>query len=304
MQYDVIIIGTGPAGYTAAIYCSRYNLKTAIIGKEPGGMAATAHKVENWPGEISLSGSDLMEKFKSHVKNFNVEIIDSQVKKITKNNNTFTIYLNNNEIIAKSIILAVGTKHRNLNIEGEKEFLGKGVSYCSTCDGAFFKNKKVAIIGGGNSAFMAANQLSDIAKTVYLIYIDEKPLAMPSWVQRVTAKKNVTIIPKNTVVKIIGNKFVEKIQLKENFNNNDLLEIDGVFVEIGSIPNDHLIANLGIKTNDKKYMIVDNTQKTNIDGVFAAGDITTNSNGFAQIITASAEGAISALSAYKYIKNN
>jgi len=300
--YDLIIIGTGISGYTAAIYASRYNIDTLLIGSQLGGSAINAHKIENWPGEISISGSELMKKIRKHVEKFRVPIKQESVKTIKQENDLFNIYTDGGKFQSKTLILALGTKHRQLSVPGEKEFRGKGVSYCATCDGIFFKKKNIAVIGGGNSAFMAANQMSDIAKKVYVVYIEDQPKASPSWVDRVKVKNNVQLIPKNTIVKIYGNKTVEKVQLKKKFKNKNQLIVDGVFIEIGVIPNDKLISDLKIEKSEHNYIKVNPKQETNIPGIFAAGDITTGSAGFAQLITASSEGAIAALSVYKYLK--
>ncbi len=302
MTYDLIIIGMGAAGYTAAIYASRYNMNVLIIGSEPGGLGATAHKIENWPGEPSISGADLMTKFAEHIKKFNIPTKQELVKKIQSSDGLFNIYTDNKQYQSKTVILAVGTKHRQLNISGEEKFRGKGVSYCATCDGAFFKNKNVAIIGGGDSAFTAGMQLSDIAQQVYLIYIEEQPKAMPKWVDKVKKKQNIALIPKNTIVKITGEKNVDYVGLQNEFNSQKQLRVDGVFIEIGVVPNNQLIDNLGLKKSEHNYIEITAKQETNIPGCFAAGDVTTGSSGFAQLITASAEGAIAALSAYKYLK--
>jgi len=301
MLYDLIVIGLGPAGYTAGIYASRYNLKTLLIGSEPGGLAASAHKVENWPGEPSISGSDLMKKFSNHVNRFQLPIKQELIKRITSENNIFTVITEKTGYQAKTIILAMGASHRHLNIPGEDKFRGKGVSYCSTCDATFFKDKNVAVIGGGNSAFMAANHLSDIAKKTYIIYYEPQPKAMPTWVERVEKKSNVVLIPQNTIKEITGENLVNKIILKEKFDGKQELFVDGVFIEIGVVPNSQLIDDLKINKNSAGYIQVNPDQSTNLTGAFAAGDITTNSSGFAQMITASAEGAIAVNSVYQYL---
>lgn len=303
--YDLIIIGTGPAGYSSAIYASRYGLKTLLIGQNAGGMAALAHQVDNYPGFISITGLELMKKFQQHTKALGVEIIHDLVKSVKKSQDIFKIITNNKSYQAKTIILALGTEKRKLNIPGEKEFLGRGVSYCTTCDGMFFKNKTVAVIGGGDSAFRAALHLAEIAKLVYLIYTQEVPNAMPNTQEMVDKLSHkIKTIPSNSITEIKGVNRVESVTLKKTYQNKSELVVDGVFVEIGAIPNSSLINNLGVKTTDKGYIEVNANQQTNIDGVFAAGDVTTNSAGFSQIITAASEGAIAALSSFKYLKRS
>lgn len=301
-MYDLIIIGAGPAGYTAAIYATRYNLNFTIIGAVPGGLASDAHKIENWPGIPSISGMELMQNFQNHIQAFKINIKNDVVKKIIPiKQKIFEIIASKEKYKTKSLILAMGASHRHLDIPGEEKFKGKGVSYCSACDGAFFRNKNVVIIGSGNSAFMAGVQLADIAKQVYLIFRSKTPKAMPAWTQRVKQKKNITVIPDNNIISINGDTIVKSVQLQSEYRNSKNLAVDGVFIEIGQIPNHRLIDNLNIKKNLQGYIQVNNKQQTNLPGIFAAGDITTGSAGFQQIITASSEGAIAVNSVYKYL---
>lgn len=303
MIYDVIIIGTGPAGYSAAIYASRYGLKTLLIGQNSGGMATLAHQVDNYPGFISITGQELMQKFQEQTQALGVKIVNDLVKSIKKSKSIFEIISENKTYQAKTIILALGTQKRKLGIPGEKEFLGRGVSYCTTCDGMFFKDKTIAIIGGGDSAYRAALHMTEISKLVYLIYTQEMPNAMPHCIDKVKKLcKIIKEIPSNSITEITGELGVKSITLKKPHNNQTKLKVDGVFVEIGAIPNSALIEKLGVKTTDKGYIIVDANQNTNISGVFAAGDVTTNSAGFSQMITAASEGAIATLSCFKYLK--
>lgn len=301
-MYDLIIIGTGAAGYTAAIYASRYELNTFLIGEKPGGSASDAYEVENWPGEIKISGYDLMQKFANHAKHFKVPIKNEIAKHLVKNDNQFKVITDQNEYQAKTLILALGTKRRKLHILGESEFLGKGVSYCATCDGAFFRGKTVMVVGGGNAGFMAATQLAQIAKKVYVTFIEGQPMAQPAVVSNAQKNENVEFIPKNTIKEIKGDNLVKSVKLQEKYQGKQKLPIDGVFVEIGAMPNSVLTKDLGINTTNNGYIEVKSNQETNIAGIFAAGDITTESAGFSQIITASAEGAIAAYAAFKYLR--
>lgn len=301
--YDLIIVGTGPAGYSAAIYGSRYGIKTLLIGQNPGGMATNAHIVDNYPGIPNIEGRQLMQKFADHCQKLGVKIANEIVKDIKKEKNKFQVITDSQIYLAKSIILALGTERRKINVSGEKEFLGKGVSYCATCDAAFFRNKTVAVIGGGDAAMQAVVQLAGFAEKVYAIYFEPIPIAMPHWQEKIAKlKSKVQSIPSNTITQISGENVVKSITLKESFLNRKELHVDGVFIEIGSIPNSVLLKKLHISINDRGYIIVDKNQATNIPGIFAAGDITTNSIGFAQIVTAASEGAISAFSAYKHLK--
>lgn len=303
MIYDLIIIGKGPAGYSAAIYGTRYGLKTLIIGKNSGGMAVGAHQVDNYPGFISITGMDLMQKFADQAKTLGVEIKTDQIFSINKKSSNIEVVGKNGKYQGKSLILALGTEKRKMNIPGEKEFLGKGVSYCSTCDAMFFKNKTVAVIGGGDSAFQAALQLGQIANKVYMIFETEQSTAMPHWQEQVDKNKSkIILIPHNSINKITGEMTVKSVELKDIFQNKSELQVDGVFIEIGTIPNSVLLKNTKIKINNNGYIEINSNQETNISGIFAAGDITNGSGGFSQIITAASEGAIAAFSAFKYLK--
>lgn len=297
--YDLIIIGAGPAGYAASIYAARYNLKTLIFGKEPGGIAQTAPKIENWPGTKSISGMDLMALFKDHALAYkNVEIINQEVNDIKKENNYFQVHSQNKYYQAKTIILALGLIRRKLNIPGEAEFTGKGIAYCATCDAAFFKDKTVAVVGGANSAATSALLLAQFAKQVYIIYRGKELRADPAWIDKLKVNKKIKIMCCINVVKAEGQKFLEKITL----DNKQELKVDGLFIEIGSIPSTALANQLKIKLNSKNFIQTDSGGKTNVSGVFAAGDITTGSNSLKQVVTASAEGAIAATSVYEYLK--
>lgn len=302
MTYDLIIIGAGPAGYSAAIYATRYKLNTLLIGKDLGGMAALAHKVENWPGDNSIVGFELMKKFYNHVDKLKVPIKNELAKKLVKSKNNFEVITDKNRYRAKTLILAMGTERRKLDVPGEDEFLGKGVNYCATCDAFFYPKKTVAIIGGGNAATMAALQLADIAKKVYLIVRRDEFSAEPFQVDLIKKNPKIQIITNNNVTKINGDSVIKSVELENLYNNKKFLELDGVFIEIGSVPNSVLIRNLSIKIEPKGFIIVNHQQATNISGVFAAGDITNASAGLRQIVTSVAEGAIASFAAYKYIK--
>lgn len=292
--YDTIIIGAGPAGMTAAIYAARYKLKALIISKDVGGVANLAHKVENWPGIESITGTELMLKFRKHVESLGVKIILEEVEKLS---NKFEIVTSSGKKFkAKTLILTLGTIRRKLNIPGEDEFIGKGISYCPTCDAAFFKDKTVCVVGGRNSAVMAALLLTEYAKKVYTIYRKGKLRADPILIERVEKSPKVEMIYNAEVAKVLGKKFVEKIVLKDGKE----MKIEGVFIEIGGIPSTDLAKQLKIKLDESKSIIVDENMKTNIKGVFAAGDI--NNTPFKQIVTACGEGAIAAYSAFHYLK--
>lgn len=301
--HDLIIIGAGPAGLAAGIYGARYKMKVLIFGKEVGGACAAAHKVENYPGFNSILGQDLMQKFADQVKSYGVKIINEEVKGIENENNYFFVHAAGKRFVAKAVILALGTQRRKLNVPGEKEFLGKGVSYCATCDCRFFKSKKVAVIGGSDTGVTAALLLAEYASKVYIILRRDQFRAEPLWVDKLNKNPKIEKILNTQVLKILGDKFVKAIELDKPYFGNKTLPVDGVFVEVGMVPAASLAKNLGVKVNLQELIEVDRNQATNIAGCFAAGDLTTASP-LKQIVTAAAQGAIAATSAYQHIKRS
>lgn len=303
--YDVIIIGTGPAGYTASIYLSRYKLSNLIIGKEPGGQISEAHLVENYPGFSSITGFDLMNKFKEHVEKFNPDMLTAEVRAIKKqkDGNFLVIDENHKEYQSKAVILATGMSYKKLGIPGEADFIGKGVSFCFTCDGPFFRNKTVVMIGGGDSAAMGASYLANVGKQVYMIFRKEELAAEPFWRDKVNSNPKIELIPMTNVIEIKGEKFVQEVILDKPYKGQTSLPTDGVFIEVGSIPSLVLAKSLGVEANEKGFIKVKANQETNIEGAFAAGDITDASNGYRQVVAAAAEGAIAAGAVFKYLQN-
>ena len=296
-KYDLIIIGSGAAGLTAGIYAARYNLNFLIIGELQGGAISEAHKVCNYPSQNNISGFELTKKIVEHLKELEGEIVQERVKEIKKEKDFFKIQTNKKEYSAKKIILAIGREKQILNVPGEKEFLGKGVSYCATCDAAFYKNKIVAVIGGGNVAITAALLLAEHAEKVYVIYRrDNFFRAEPAWIKQLEKENKIEPIFNSNVKEIFGKNSVEGVKL----DTGKEIKLDGVFVEIGALPKEIISRSLGIKT-EKGYIITDkNNQKTNINGIYAAGDITNNN--LKQVITACAEGAIASTTAYEELK--
>jgi len=306
-MYDLIIIGSGPAGMTAAIYAAVYKLRTLLVGEKPGGYAADAYKILNYPGTPDTSGMELMDRFRNHVKKMQIPIELDEVVNIYKNIDNFEVSTKNNKFSSRTIIVATGSERRKLNIPGEGQLSGKGVAYCATCDAFMFKNKITAVIGGADSALTAALQLAEIAQKVYLIYRRDKMTGLPDWIEKVKNNKKITLVPKTNILKIEGKDKVESIELDHEFAGQKSLEVDGIFIEIGSVPLTTLFKNCKINLDTRGFIDVDKAQKTNVNGLFAAGDVTNGSNQFEQIITASAEGSIAANSVFKYIqslKNN
>ncbi len=301
--YDVAIVGAGPAGLSASIYASRYKLSNIAFGKLIGGTITDAHKVCNYPALKDISGFDLGQKMFEHARDLGGVHRAEQVIDIKKEGDSFKLSSDSgNEYLAKTVILGLGTNRNKLNVANEDFYLGKGLSYCATCDAMFYKGKTVAVIGGSNAATMAASMLSDVASKVYIIYRGTELRGDQVWVEEAKNKKNVEIIYATIVIGLEGANRLEKIKLSKPFNNNEYLDVDGVFVEIGSEPNVDLAKKLGLDLDEKGYIKVSKDQSTNIEGVWAAGDCTDGSNGFRQVITASSEGSVCANSIYSYLK--
>jgi thioredoxin reductase (NADPH) len=303
MNYELGIIGAGPAGYSAGIYAIRAGIKTAIFDRgDGGGRAVLSPKIENYAGFESISGMELMEKMKHHASKYVTFHLYEEVKKIERYDNTITIETGKGKYAVGAILLCTGTEHKKLEISGEEEFLGKGVSYCATCDGYFFKGKKVAVIGGGNTALMEAIFLKQIGcKEVTLIHRRDRLRAEKIYEDE-AREKHVQILLNMTVEKIDGKKTVTSLHLIDVVSGKkSILGVDGVFVSIGETPQNDLAKQLKIKLDEQGYIVVDRQQKTNVKGIYAAGDIT---GGLRQIVTACAEGAIAALSSTEVLGKN
>ncbi|MFZ5366115.1 MAG: NAD(P)/FAD-dependent oxidoreductase [Patescibacteria group bacterium] len=313
-MYDLIIIGLGPAGLTSSIYASRFRIKHLLIGSSLGGAMALAFSVENYPGFEKISGLELAKKMESQAKNLGAEILVDEVVKI-KGGPSFTVETaSGRKFQAKNLIVATGTKRRQLGIPGETEYLGRGVSYCSTCDAPFFKDKVVAVIGGSNAAAMGAVHLSSFAKKVYLLYRGKPLRAEPAWVEKVEKTPRITVIYETNIKKILGYKDIKilseeekapsidrvaAVELDKPYKGKRLLPVDGVFVEIGGVPGAELVKPLGVELNEKGFIKVGADMATNIAGIFAAGDVANASGELQQIVTAVSEGAIAAASVYQ-----
>ena len=302
--YDIAIVGSGPAGLTASIYASRYKLKNIVFGKLLGGTITEAHKVCNYPGLKDISGMDLGMSFYEQAKECGGEYRAERIVKIKKDNEIFNLTSDNGSIYkSKTVILALGTNRNKLNLKNEDFYLGKGLSYCVTCDSMFYKDKIVAVVGGSNAATMAASMLSDIAKKVYIIYRGTELRGDQVWVDEVKAKSNIEIMYTTILIGLEGENKLERVRLSRAFNNSEYLDVDGVFVEIGSEPNVDLANSLGLVLDDKGYIKVSKDQSTNIQGVWAAGDCTEASNRFNQVVTAASEGAIASNGIFLYLRS-
>lgn len=288
--YDTIIIGSGPAGLSSATYSSRYRLKTLVLGVIAEGQAARAHLVQNYPGIKEISGFDLVLKMKEQAESCGAIIKEESVKRIEKEKDSFKVTAENT-YYGKTIVLAMGTKRRTLNVSGEEKFRNKGISYCAVCDAPLFKGKDVAVVGCSESAFASASLLSKYASSVTMICRSDSKACNP------IKDKKIRTICNTEIVEAFGNKFLEGIKL----GNGAELKINGLFVEIGSVPSAELASGIGVSLAEDGSIKVNAAQETSVKGVYAAGDVTKGASGFKQIISAASEGAAAAKSGYAFL---
>ena len=302
-MYDVIIIGGGPAGLSAAMYAARLKLNVLLIAGLRGGTVVNTNDITNWPGIKKIDGINLAKQLEEHAREYGVEIKDSVAAKAQKTSDGFLVETATGEQFkAKSLIIATGTDVRKLGAKGESEFTNRGVHYCALCDGFFYTDKVVAVIGGSDSAVKEALILTQWAKKVYIIYRKDKLRAEPANLERLRANDKIEVITNTNVIEIKGDENgVSSVLLDRPYKNSNELPVNGVFVEIGRIPNSDLARQLSIKTNESGEIVTDKEARTNVEGVFAAGDVTNSS--FKQAITAAAEGVIAAHSAYEYVNS-
>jgi thioredoxin reductase (NADPH) len=297
MDYELAIVGAGPAGYSAGIYAVRAGIRTVLFDKgDGGGLAAIAPNIENYAGFPSITGMDLMEKMKDHAKRYVDIHLYEEVEsiEIKKTDNTFLLKTSEEKAYSVgAVLLATGTEHRKLDGKGSKEFEGRGVSYCATCDGFFFKDKNVGVVGGGNSALIEAIYLKQIGcNHVYLIHRRDQLRAEEAY-EHDAKKAGVEFLLNKVIREIKGNEKVESIVLEDTkTSETSTVDVDGIFVSIGVIPQNEIAKKLGVDIDEYGYIKVDKQMRTNVKGVYAAGDI---AGGLRQIITAAAEGAIAAL---------
>lgn len=299
-MYDVIIVGAGAAGLTAAIYTCRKKLKTLIVSIDVGGQTNLTSHIENYPGTGAMHGIELMRKFQNEAIGFGAELIMGKVNKVDKIDNSFRIGLANGEAYeSKALILAYGKVPKSLGIEGEEKFMGRGVSTCVTCDLPLYKNRDVAVIGGGNSAVEGALESATIARKVYLVHRRDTFRADEITVQKLKNNNQIEIVLNSVPLKVIGDKNVEGIEV-ENIVTKEKKEIsvDGIFIEIGYIVDTSFVQHL-VKVNEKKEIIVDDRGNTSCTGIFAAGDITPVP--FKQTVVAAGDGSKAALECYRWL---
>ena len=299
-MYDLIIIGGGVAGMTAAIYASRAGLSTLIIEKGGfGGQAALTSTIENYPSYKEIEGFELAANMKAQVDALGVESYSADVMSLAKENDIFTVLTNADSFTAKTVIIANGVRRRELGIAGEDALRGRGISWCAVCDGGFFRKKKVAVIGAGNSALGDAIYLSKLCEEVYLIFRREHPTAAKSYLDKLKDIDNIHLMPRHIPLEIKGDKRVSALTVK-NLDTEEIsdLEVSGVFEAIGLIPDNDLFAEL-VELDERGYIVTDDEMRTKTAGLYAAGD--TRQKTLRQIITACADGAQAATAAQEYL---
>jgi len=298
-MHDAIIIGGGPAGMTAAMYLGRKKVKTLLLTADFGGQMAKAATIENYPGIDKISGEDLTNKFKEQMETLDIEIKNVAIDKVTKNDNTFVVSSDAETYEAKAVIVASGKTHRKLNIPGEKELTGKGVSYCVTCDGPLYQGKSVAIIGGGNSALDGALELEKYADKVYIVNLNETFQGDEIRVDKVKKSPKIEIIASAKTTELIGDRMLEKVKYQD-IKTGKIQEIaaSGCFIDVGWVPATEVVKDL-VDLNDLKEIKIDSHNQTKTPGLFACGDVTDIEQ--KQIVIAAGEGAKAALELWKFV---
>lgn len=298
-MYDTIIVGGGAAGLSAAIYSGRYGHKTLVItGDGFEGSTLETWAVENYPGHRKIDGPDLVSVMTDQAKAAGAELTSGNIKKITIEDDHFCVAFDGQSKEAKSIIFATGTIRRMLGLPNEAALKGKGVSYCATCDGPIFRNKVVSVVGGGDSAAKAALILAQYTKKVYIFVREEAMIAEPINQKNIEAAENIEVLANTSISELIETSgLLSGVKL----HDGKIIELQGIFVEIGGVPNTESVKQLDLELDKNNYIVVDSTFKTNIPGFFAAGDVTNAFGGFRQIITAAAGGSVAANSAHVYL---
>ena len=304
-EFDVVIVGAGPAGLSAAIYTTRFLLNTLVVAKDIGGQLNLTDWVDDYPGLKKIRASLLVDKFRHHAEMFGAKIVDRVVVEGIERleDGRYRVYGKGIDVVAKAVIFAVGSRRRKLNVPGEAELAGKGVSYCSVCDAPFYKGKDaVVVVGGGDAAFEGAILLSGYVKKVYLVHRRDQFRAKPFYVEMAKSKPNIEFVLNSVVTEIRGKDKVESVVVRNKVTGEEKeLKVDGVFIEIGFEPPKEWFQSMGLETDEVGYIKVDEWMRTNLEGVFAAGDCTTLWKGFRQIVTAAAMGAVAAYSVYNYL---
>jgi len=296
---DVLVVGSGVTGYAAGMYSARFNLKTIVVGELPGGTITLTNEVSNYPGFKELTGTELAEKLKDHALDYDIMINDEKIEDIKKVDGGFVAESHSSVYKTKTIIYATGTSSKKLEVPGEDKFFAKGVHTCALCDGPFYKDKILAVVGGSDSAAKEALLLTQFAKKVYIIYRGDKIRPEPINGDKVEKNKKIEVITNTNVVEISGEGKVKSVVLDKDYDGKSELLLDGVFVEIGHIPRSELATKVGVKLNSKGEIIIDRHSKTNVEGFFAAGDVVDTT--FKQAITGVAEGVTASYFAFQLV---
>ncbi len=304
-DYDIVIVGGGPAGLTAAIYAARYELDTIVITKLVGGYMTEATIVDDYPGLPGIGGNELVERFVSHVRKFGVPIVTDEAVDIKREGGKWAVYTRlGKRYTGYAVVLAIGSRKRKLGVPGEDKLVGRGVSYCTTCDGPLFKDREVVVVGGGNSALISALYLAKICSRVYLVHRRNQFRAFPSYVEQALKNPKITPILNSVITEITGKEKVEAVKIKNRETGEEkIVRVDGVFIEIGLEPPTEFFKKIGIEVDETGHAITNPDMSTNLPGIYVAGDAAGGpcKYRFEQIITAAAEGAKAADAAFKYI---
>ncbi|MBN2458629.1 FAD-dependent oxidoreductase [Candidatus Woesearchaeota archaeon] len=294
-MYDVAILGAGPAGLTAAIYCARYKLKTLLLSKDVGGYVGHAVEIGNFPGYTAVKGSELAQRYREQIKANEIDYKRETVADI-RLTDTVAIKTNKGEYNARYLVYALGTDKRRLGVPGEGL---NGIYFCATCDAPFMEGKEVVVVGGNDSGTTAALLISEYAAKVTIVEIMDRLLSEPVWVEKVNKNPKIDVLLSESVKEIKGSSKVSSIVL----NSGKEIPAEGVFIEIGSVPATAIAKKVGVRLDEHGYIDVDSSQKTSVSNVYAAGDVTNNSNYLRQIVAAQGEGAVAAQAIYKRILN-
>lgn len=300
---DIVIIGGGPAGLAAGLYAARAALDTVLVEQGvPGGLAAGTERIENYPGfEEGIGGPELANRMDAQARRFGLKVVNSGVQKLVRVEKGFIVKTEEGDLVARAVILATGAQPRKLGVKGEAELHGLGVSYCATCDGAFYKGRKVAVVGGGDAAVEEAIFLTRFAEKVYIIHRRGELRATKIVQERARRNQKIEFIWHSEVAEILGSYFVEGIRVRSvQTGETEDKQVDGVFMYVGNSPTTDLVKDL-VDLDDRGYIVTDENMATSCPGLFAAGDV--RQKLLRQVVTAVADGAIAAVAAEKYLEN-
>lgn len=299
MQYDLIIIGSGAAGLGAALYSGRYRMNVLVVGKEFGGETAKAGTIGNYPGVADIDGYELMGTMKKQGAGLGVEFVNDEAADVARQEHCFEVVAKKTTYRTHAILFATGAERRRLGLPNEKELTGRGVHYCVTCDGPVYGGKIIAMVGGGDASVKGINLAAEYVQKVFLVVRGKEVTAEPINLEKMkTLGEKVEVLLETEVKEIVGTDKLEKIVLSKPYKGSQELVVEGLFVEVGAVPNVELAKKLGVELDERGYIKVDNMMQTNVDGVFAGGDAVNHFGAFKQDITAAAMGAVAATSAY------